>query len=162
MFVEEHSYAIPMTNTYAEKQLLEKQIAEMGGLEAVIGGANLNITIHRKAFHLFREIIKDTCVAIEVLFQPNEVCAEFRDAIIEANSSEFSSVHETTRVWSFVYRAEGRMRVLVIPQFGCGNSLAVTADFGCSHEMERFGLGRCYNRYTCKKCGYSYEVDSGD
>jgi len=33
---------------------------------------------------------------------------------------------------------------------------------GCQHDMESTNLGRCYNRYTCKKCGYSYSVDSGD
>lgn len=33
---------------------------------------------------------------------------------------------------------------------------------GCEHEYAQETLGRCYNKYTCKKCGYSYEVDSSD
>lgn len=32
----------------------------------------------------------------------------------------------------------------------------------CEHEYAQETLGRCYNKYTCKKCGYSYEVDSSD
>ena len=33
---------------------------------------------------------------------------------------------------------------------------------GCKHNIETTNLGRCYNRYTCTKCGYSYSVDSSD
>ena len=33
----------------------------------------------------------------------------------------------------------------------------------CEHEWEHSAtLGRCYNRYKCKKCGATKEVDSGD
>lgn len=32
----------------------------------------------------------------------------------------------------------------------------------CEHEFERTNLGRCFNRYDCKKCGYSEEIDSSD
>lgn len=32
----------------------------------------------------------------------------------------------------------------------------------CVHEYTSQNLGRCYNRYTCKHCGYSYEIDSSD
>lgn len=32
----------------------------------------------------------------------------------------------------------------------------------CTHEYTTTNLGRCYNRYTCKHCGYSYSIDSGD
>lgn len=32
----------------------------------------------------------------------------------------------------------------------------------CEHEYAQETLGRCYNGYTCKKCGYYYEVDSSD
>jgi len=30
----------------------------------------------------------------------------------------------------------------------------------CVHEYKQTNLGNCYNRYTCVKCGGSYEVDS--
>ena len=30
------------------------------------------------------------------------------------------------------------------------------------YDMDEVNLGRCYNRYTCKKCGISYTIDSGD
>ncbi len=33
---------------------------------------------------------------------------------------------------------------------------------GCVHKYETQNLGRCWNRYTCKKCGHSYESDSSD
>lgn len=32
----------------------------------------------------------------------------------------------------------------------------------CVHEYDYKLLGRCYHGYTCKHCGYSYEIDSGD
>lgn len=33
----------------------------------------------------------------------------------------------------------------------------------CKHEHKTCkNLGRCWNRYTCNDCGYSYEVDSSD
>ena len=30
------------------------------------------------------------------------------------------------------------------------------------YPMERTGLGRCYDRYSCQKCGIEYTVDSSD
>lgn len=30
----------------------------------------------------------------------------------------------------------------------------------CEHEFTSRNIGNCLNEYTCKKCGYSYEVDS--
>lgn len=36
-------------------------------------------------------------------------------------------------------------------------------DIGCDHEDEHVAnLGNCYNRYKCKKCGYTHDVDSSD
>ena len=32
----------------------------------------------------------------------------------------------------------------------------------CKHEYNYTKLGRCYHGYTCKHCGYSYDIDSGD
>ena len=32
----------------------------------------------------------------------------------------------------------------------------------CAHEYVTKNLGRCYNNYTCKHCGYSYDIDSSD
>lgn len=32
----------------------------------------------------------------------------------------------------------------------------------CKHEYTVRQAGRCYNIYTCKHCGYSYDIDSGD
>lgn len=32
----------------------------------------------------------------------------------------------------------------------------------CVHEYNVTNRGRCYNNYTCKHCGYSYDIDSGD
>jgi hypothetical protein len=156
-------YADTMT-TYApsKKQLLNNYITEIGGLDTVVGQANINITIHEKAFHLFREITSEFFCAIDIRFPLGEVCDEFRNAIIQANKNELREMSNKTTVDALVYSNDGRIRVLVIPQFGIGNSLAVTADYGCVHKMERTNLGRCYNRYTCEKCGYSYEVDSGD
>lgn len=35
--------------------------------------------------------------------------------------------------------------------------------FGCKHEMQRTrNLGRCYNEFTCTKCGHKETVDSSD
>lgn len=34
--------------------------------------------------------------------------------------------------------------------------------FGCKHEIESTQIGRCLHRDTCKKCGWSHEVDSSD
>lgn len=32
----------------------------------------------------------------------------------------------------------------------------------CDHDEEQTNISNCYNRYTCKKCGYSYTIDSSD
>lgn len=32
----------------------------------------------------------------------------------------------------------------------------------CIHEYTGVTRGRCYTVYTCKHCGYSYDIDSGD
>ena len=32
----------------------------------------------------------------------------------------------------------------------------------CKHEYTSATVGRCLTRYTCKHCGSSYEIDSGD
>jgi hypothetical protein len=30
------------------------------------------------------------------------------------------------------------------------------------HRKREENIGRCWNRYTCDKCGFSYEIDSSD
>jgi hypothetical protein len=32
----------------------------------------------------------------------------------------------------------------------------------CAHTCTMTTLGRCYHKYTCTKCGYSYTIDSSD
>ena len=32
----------------------------------------------------------------------------------------------------------------------------------CKHEYVGVSRGRCYTVYTCKHCGHSYDIDSGD
>jgi len=32
----------------------------------------------------------------------------------------------------------------------------------CEHECTSTKLGNCYYEYTCKKCGYTYRIDSSD
>lgn len=32
----------------------------------------------------------------------------------------------------------------------------------CRHEYTSATVGRCLTRYTCKHCGSSHEIDSGD
>lgn len=32
----------------------------------------------------------------------------------------------------------------------------------CKHEYTGVSRGRCYTVYTCKHCGDSYDIDSGD
>ena len=43
-----------------------------------------------------------------------------------------------------------------------GSARTFVSAWVCAHEMEGKNLGRCYNGYTCKKCGYHYTVDSSD
>lgn len=30
------------------------------------------------------------------------------------------------------------------------------------HQQRSENIGRCFNRYICDKCGFSYEIDSSD
>lgn len=30
------------------------------------------------------------------------------------------------------------------------------------HRTKETNIGRCFNRYTCEICGFSYEIDSSD
>lgn len=32
----------------------------------------------------------------------------------------------------------------------------------CTHEYKGRNAGRCYTTYTCKHCGDTYSIDSGD
>jgi len=32
----------------------------------------------------------------------------------------------------------------------------------CRHEYTSATVGRCLTEYTCKHCGHSYQIDSGD
>lgn len=32
----------------------------------------------------------------------------------------------------------------------------------CSHDYTLKNIGRCYNQYTCKNCGDTHTIDSGD
>lgn len=32
----------------------------------------------------------------------------------------------------------------------------------CKHEYTSASVGRCLTRYTCKHCGVSHDIDSGD
>ena len=32
----------------------------------------------------------------------------------------------------------------------------------CKHEYTSYQRGRCWTQYTCKHCGYSYDIDSSD
>ena len=34
--------------------------------------------------------------------------------------------------------------------------------FPCVHEYTSRNAGRCYTIYTCKHCGFSYDIDSSD
>ena len=52
--------------------------------------------------------------------------------------------------------------MIILPWWSDKNARAIEIEAGCSHEMQTTNLGRCYNRYSCAKCGYSYTVDSGD
>jgi hypothetical protein len=33
---------------------------------------------------------------------------------------------------------------------------------GCHHSYVEKNIGRCYHNYTCTKCKYSFDIDSGD
>lgn len=60
--------------------------------------------------------------------------------------------HEGTPGWT----------LLILPHWYQGGSQIIMASAGCQHEFETINLGRCYNKYACTKCDYTYFVDSGD
>lgn len=37
-----------------------------------------------------------------------------------------------------------------------------TTGKGCNHTFTGRNAGRCYTIYTCSKCKYEYDIDSGD
>lgn len=46
---------------------------------------------------------------------------------------------------------------------GWGFNKANSKNEVCIHEMKQTEkLGRCYNRYTCQKCGMTEDIDSSD
>ena len=137
-------------------------IEQNGGYDHIIANANLKVTVHNDAYYLFREITYPSFFYTDISFQLREASDELRTALMGLPTTGYAHRHESTTVNAMVYRAEGRLRILVPPQFGWNTALAVTADYGCSHSMKRTNLGRCYNRYDCDKCDYSYTVDSGD
>lgn len=43
------------------------------------------------------------------------------------------------------------------------NKKIIALRLGCKHKnINSKNLGRCYNEYTCKDCGYAWRVDSSD
>jgi len=43
------------------------------------------------------------------------------------------------------------------------NNKITALRLGCKHKnVTSKNLGRCYNEYTCKDCGYTWQVDSSD
>ena len=146
---------------YDQHKSLESYIGTNGGYDHIIANANLNVTVHDDAYYLFREITKRHFFNVAVRFRLDETSSELRTAVMGIANEDHRRSERTT-VEALIYRAEGRLRILIPPQFGWETALAVTADYGCSHSMKRTNLGRCYNRYDCDKCDYSYTVDSGD
>lgn len=51
-----------------------------------------------------------------------------------------------------------------IIDLGCCNGWEKRPDVvaACEHETESAEIGRCYYRVTCRKCGYTYTIDSSD
>jgi hypothetical protein len=37
-----------------------------------------------------------------------------------------------------------------------------TTGLGCHHTVTSMKAGRCYHIYTCTKCNFSFDIDSGD
>jgi hypothetical protein len=52
--------------------------------------------------------------------------------------------------------------LVVEPYWGSADGRYVTVELGCAHEMVVVRSGRCYYKSKCSKCGWWYEVDSGD
>ena len=48
--------------------------------------------------------------------------------------------------------------------YGRPTGQSVLRDDGtpCTHEYVSRNAGRCLTDYTCKHCGHSYQIDSGD
>lgn len=40
--------------------------------------------------------------------------------------------------------------------------LRPSTDKGCLHEFTHRDAGRCYHVYTCKHCGLTFDIDSGN
>lgn len=54
------------------------------------------------------------------------------------------------------------VRVVVEPYWGDKGGKYLDIEVGCSHQIHSTRLGNCYYKYNCTKCGFWYEVDSGD
>ena len=52
--------------------------------------------------------------------------------------------------------------IIVLPYWGDPAGKVLEIEIGCKHDMEVTNLGRCYNKYTCTKCEFTYSVDSSD
>lgn len=52
--------------------------------------------------------------------------------------------------------------IVVLPYWGEPAGKVLEIEIGCKHDMSVTNLGRCYNKYTCTKCEFSYSVDSSD
>ena len=63
--------------------------------------------------------------------------------------------------------SNGNILLVIVPAFSFSTTkeqkkAALVVEVGCEHSMRGKNLGRCYNEYTCQKCGYYYRVDSSD
>ena len=43
-----------------------------------------------------------------------------------------------------------------------GKSFLRSDSTPCIHEYDTKVLGRCWTKYVCRHCGYSYDIDSSD
>jgi hypothetical protein len=52
--------------------------------------------------------------------------------------------------------------VAVFPNNYTKEDYVTVVEIGCEHDYQGKAVGRCAYDYTCKKCGFSYFIDSGD
>jgi hypothetical protein len=94
----------------------------------------------------------------------SELPYKVREALglVNANPNSVWTVHYSLAL-SGGQEQKGKTNIVaVFPNNYTKEDYVTVVEIGCDHDYQGKAVARCAYDYTCKKCGFSYFIDSGD
>lgn len=154
------------TLAQAQKRDLLERVEKLGGVSDALRNCAVRIREARtqhEAFEMAERIAKVPHVPVwHVKFDNLPDAAK---ELMRKNESVLSNCRVTIAYPPIGGQTGGggeNVSLIVLPWWSHENARAIEIEVGCNHKMKTTNLGRCYNKYSCVKCGFEYSVDSGD